>query len=455
MTLKSTQTVSELNSSIKLLLENGFAFVSIIGELSNLRKPYSGHLYFSLKDNKSQLKCVLFKMQQRYLSKSLADGMQIICNGRISVYEPRGEYQLIIDSVDFKGEGDLQLAFEKLKQKLAAEGLFAADRKKKLPFLPDKIAVISSPQGAAIHDFLTVSKSRCPAIPIDIYPVRVQGEFAAEEIIASIKTINLKHSADVIVICRGGGSIEDLWCFNDEELAHAIFASEIPIVSAIGHEIDYTIADFTADLRAPTPTAAVEVVMPDYKTVSSRVLMSADRVTQAVCHKIAYLQEKLYYQKRLLQSPLNNIFNQKLQVNHNQERLINAIKTKLNSSRHTLSLETELLFRLNPSHKLKEQKLHLRILINSLIKNINNIIEKQREKLEKEETLLKAVSPLAVLGRGYAIVKKIPGQQIVRTDEDISEGELLEIILASIKSRKFPTILMQQKSLFAKLMAGI
>ena len=256
-------SITEITQSITGLLEPEFPFATVAGEVSNLKRPYSGHLYFTIKDDNAQLKAVLFKQQQRYLSDLPRDGQQIVCRGRISVYEPRGEYQLIVDFLQARGEGSQQLLFEQLKKQLAEEGLFAAEHKKPIPFLPAKIALITSPDGAALYDFLKIALTRFPAIPIEILPVRVQGEEAANEIINGLALINNRKSSEVIVICRGGGSLEDLWPFNEERLARAIHASEIPVVSAIGHEIDFTIADFVADLRAPTPSAAAESIVPD------------------------------------------------------------------------------------------------------------------------------------------------------------------------------------------------
>src|SRR3989339_768607 len=262
MTSEQIQTVSELTQSIRGVLEISFPFVTVMGEISNLRCPYSGHLYFTLKDDTAQIKAVLFKPQQRYLACTPKDGMKVVCRGRISLYEARGEYQLIVDSLAEKGAGALQLAFDLLKRKLAAEGFFGEERKRPLPLLPEKIALITSPSGAAVHDFLSMAENRFAAVPIEIIPVRVQGSGAMEDIIEAITLCNDRGQNDVIVICRGGGSLEDLWTFNEERLARAIAGSQIPIVSAIGHEIDFTIADLVADYRAPTPTAAAEAVVP-------------------------------------------------------------------------------------------------------------------------------------------------------------------------------------------------
>ena len=253
-------TVTELTRSIRGILETEFPFITVSGEISNLRQPYSGHVYLTLKDENSQIKAVLFKLQQKYLRELPADGQKVICRGRISVYEPRGEYQLIIDYLERLGTGELQVAFGMLKQKLADEGLFDPVTKKEIPRFPARIALVTSPEGAALHDFLKVALERYPSQPIEIFPVRVQGKEAATEITNALVQLNQLQRSEVIVLCRGGGSIEDLWPFNEESVARAIYASHIPVVSAVGHEIDYTIADFVADLRAPTPSAAAETI---------------------------------------------------------------------------------------------------------------------------------------------------------------------------------------------------
>ena len=255
-------TVSQISRSIRTLLEGEFRFISVSGEISNLSRPYSGHSYFTLKDEGAQLRAILFKGQQRFLAKDINDGQQVICHGRISVYEPRGDYQLIVDSIDFHGAGALQLQFEKLKNRLAVEGLFDQARKKMIPMFPRKIVLITSPTGAAVHDFLKVWRNRQWGATIQIFPVRVQGIGAAEEIAAAIATVNRELDSDIIVLCRGGGSLEDLWAFNEECVARAIADSTLAIVTAIGHEVDFTIADFCADLRAPTPTGAAEQIIP-------------------------------------------------------------------------------------------------------------------------------------------------------------------------------------------------
>ncbi len=264
-------TVTEVTADIKEVLENVFAEVVVEGEVSNLRQPSSGHIYFSLKDDKTSLRCVFFRYAASRTKFALSDGMKVICFGRIGVYERDGQYQLYVNSIEPQGKGALQLAFEQLKEKLAKEGLFEESRKRALPYLPGSIGVVTSPTGAVIQDILNVLDRRFPGHHVIINPVRVQGEKAAVEIAEAIKDFNSLGNVEVIIIARGGGSLEDLWCFNEEAVARAIFDSSIPVISAVGHETDYTIADFVADRRAPTPSAAAEIVMPSKQELEDRI----------------------------------------------------------------------------------------------------------------------------------------------------------------------------------------
>ena len=260
--IRKIYTVSELNDEIKSLLEETFPFIWIVGEISNFRTPLSGHYYFTLKDADSQINAVMFRGQQRQLKFVPEDGMRITGMGRLSVYEPRGSYQIILEYMEPSGVGALQIAYEKLKARLAEEGLFDDQYKQPIPFLPHKIALITSPSGAVVHDILQIIDRRFPNVAIHIFPVKVQGDGAEDEIIAALELLNQQPDVDAAILARGGGSLEDLQAFNSEQVARALFASDVPIISAVGHETDYTIADFVADLRAPTPSAAAELVVP-------------------------------------------------------------------------------------------------------------------------------------------------------------------------------------------------
>lgn len=275
-------TVSELTRNIRTLLEGQFPEAWVSGEVSNFRPHSSGHFYFSLKDDKAYLNAVMFRGANSKLAFKMEDGLEVICHGRISVYEARGQYQIVVDHIEPKGIGALQLAFEQLKKKLQAEGLFDPARKKSLPFLPRKIGVVTSPTGAAIRDILNILGRRFPSVDLLLVPVPVQGEGAAEAIAQAIRLLNEREDMDVMIVGRGGGSTEDLWAFNEEIVARAIFASKIPIVSAVGHEIDFTIADFVADVRAPTPSAAAELVVPNRSDLLSQVSKLKRRLFQGV-----------------------------------------------------------------------------------------------------------------------------------------------------------------------------
>ncbi len=262
--MSTVYSVTKLTRELKNLVEGKYRFVQVQGEISNLKRPYSGHAYFTLKDDGAQLRSVLFKGSARYLEKPIADGQQVICHGRLSIYEPRGDYQLIVDSVNFQGSGLLMIRFEKLKRQLNTEGLFAQEKKQAIPRFPENIILVTSPSGAAVHDFLKIWRQRNYPCTINIVPVPVQGKEAAGEIARAIALVNDQlPQSDCIVLCRGGGSLEDLWAFNEEIVARSIARSKLPVVSAIGHEVDFTISDFCADLRAATPTDAAVLIIPD------------------------------------------------------------------------------------------------------------------------------------------------------------------------------------------------
>ncbi len=359
-------TVSQISRSIRNLLEGEFRFVRVSGEISNLSRPYSGHSYFTLKDEGAQLRAVLFKGQQRFLTEEVRDGRQVVCHGRISVYEQRGDYQLIVDTIDFHGAGLLQLQFEELKRRLAAEGLFDEERKKLIPAFPKNITLITSPTGAAVHDFLKIWRNRGWGANIQIFPVRVQGAGAAEEIakaiarINRIKTTDTGLRPDIIVLCRGGGSLEDLWAFNEECVARAIAGSTLPIVSAIGHEVDFTIADFCADLRAPTPTSAAEQILPDHARVQSQILLCKRQLATLLLQKINDYSRQVSQNKRLLGDLGMTLSHLTLQIDHHTSRLTHSLEKLLQEQ--TLRLERTLsrLQRQSPAARVAIQTERLR-----------------------------------------------------------------------------------------------
>jgi exodeoxyribonuclease VII large subunit len=425
------QSVSELTKSIRGLLETQFPFVTVVGEISNLRKPYSGHLYFTLKDSDAQLRAVLFKQQQRYLDITPEDGLEVICRGRITLYEPRGEYQLLVDSIESLGAGQLQIAFDQLKSSLAKEGLFEQSAKLPLPFLPNKVSLITSPGGAAVHDFLQMAENRYPGLPIEVIPTRVQGEFAAGEIVEALTFLNQRKGTDIIILCRGGGSLEDLWAFNEEMVARAIYASEIPVVSAIGHEIDFTISDFVADFRAATPTAAAEAVIPDKHTLLARISRANHALGSNLGRVIDRYRYQINTQERILGDPSILLTNCALKLRNITTELGHSLKTRLNAKRHELKLHEDSLMEANPGRilTLKKQRIDELFKLSQLLIRLK--IEKERDKLGKAAALLDAVSPLAVLGRGYSITLGGTDRKAIRDSHELSVGEEIEVILDS------------------------
>jgi len=423
-------TVSELNASIRGLLEVQFPFVSVAGEISNLRQPMSGHCYFTLKDDQSQIRAVLFKMQQRYLPTEPADGRMAICRGRISVYEPRGEYQLIVDTVDFHGTGIMQLEFERLKQKLAAEGLFDRETKKPLPFFPEHVTLVTSPRGAAVHDFIRVARTRCPQVKIAVYPVSVQGDTAAAEMVKALADINEKLPTDVIVLCRGGGSVEDLHAFNEEKLARAIHGSTAPVVSAVGHEIDFTIADFAADLRAPTPSGAAEIILPDTATTRlqvQQIKLRQERFIELLLERSGQRVATCRQRLAVLRHPLDHLA---MKLDHAELNLHRSLRSMLLANRNRLGDAAQRLSMHDPATRLHvlEQKLaglRLRLFLAA-----RSCLKSRGDSLAGAAALLDAVSPLATLARGYAIARTAPpGRNVITDAGQVKTGEKILVTL--------------------------
>ena len=433
------QSVCELTRSISTLLEGEFRFVHIHGEISNLKSPFSGHLYFTLKDSDAQLKAVLFKGQKKYLAENLKDGQQVVCHGRISVYAPRGEYQLVVDTVDFFGTGLLQLQFEKQKQRLAAEGLFAREAKKELPTFPRDILLITSPSGAAVHDFLTICKKRKTSARIRILPVRVQGEGAAEEIALAISRVPTEIGADVIVLCRGGGSLEDLWAFNEECVARAIHHSQVPIVTGIGHEIDFTIADFCADFRAPTPTGAAEKIIPDNTRLLATIQQLQGQLTNAIRRKLEDSCGRVAYNRRLL-GDLGSIFTHaSLRLDGCIAGLVQSIKDILRTQATTCDQLTKRLHHQAPLTQIRFRQQHLEFLAGTMERQMAALLDRKTTSFLQQVTRLNTMSPLATLARGYSIVSRCNGlhgePEIVTNSTQVEVQDQLEIRLHQGKIR--------------------
>jgi exodeoxyribonuclease VII large subunit len=383
--LATVLTVSQLNQRIRESLEANLDEVWVSGEISNLRMPPSGHLYFSLKDQRSQIAAVMFRSVNRLLPFRPEDGMEVIVRGRISIYEARGDLQLNVEAMEPCGLGAQQLALEQLKKRLAAEGLFAEARKRPLPFLPRVVGIVTSLKGAAIHDLLSVLRSRLSGLRIVIRPVRVQGKGAAPDIAQAVADLNRLGEPDVIIVGRGGGSLEDLWAFNDERVARAIAASRVPVVSAVGHEIDFTISDLVADCRAPTPTAAAAMVVPDQRDLLGSLDRMALALRLAIQRQIRRQRERLAAQAQHLRHPRQVLRTAQLRLDELSERAIHAITGSVRFAQQRLRGDTE---------------------------------------------RLQALSPLAVLQRGYSIARRVEDGAVVRDAAELKDGDHLRLTFA-------------------------
>jgi exodeoxyribonuclease VII large subunit len=426
---KKILTVSELTLEIKHHLEEGFGEIWVEGEISNFRSPSSGHYYFTLKDGKSQIRAVIFRFMGRYLKFEPQDGLAVICRGKISVYEPRGEYQLILDYMEPKGIGALQLAFEQLKEKLEKEGLFDAVRKKPLPLLPKKIGIVTSPTGAAIRDLLNVIGRRFPNVGILINPVKVQGEGSAQEIASAIYELNTIPEIDVIVVARGGGSLEDLWAFNEEIVARAIDHSSLPVISAVGHEIDFTIADFVADLRAPTPSVAGELVVKDKAELSHLIDSLSSRLSNQMIHFLETVKNQFGFLKKGLPDLRLKISDLQLRIDDLSSRLTPHVLQSLELKKEMLEGRRVRLLLRNPKLKVGEYLKSVSLCEKSLIDSVYLMLNRLRQVLERYLGELDSLSPLSVLQRGYSITRLFPSYKIVKDNKMVSVGDKVNIVL--------------------------
>ena len=378
MSDQTTYSVSELNNAVRNLLEGNFEHIIVAGEISNFVCPASGHWYFSLKDSKAQIRCAMFRGANRKTGFLPKEGLQVQVRTKVSLYAPRGDYQLIVEFMEEVGDGALRRAFEKLKQNLAKEGLFAEKHKQSLPEFPHTIGVVTSSTGAALRDIIKVLRRRCPLTPIIVYPSLVQGEQAASNIADMIKTANLRNECDVLIVGRGGGSAEDLWAFNEEIVARAIFSSKLPIVSAVGHEIDITIADFVADCRAATPSAAAELVSPNLLEWKELVNTLNQRLRRELLQNLQQKQQTLLWLRKRL--------------------------------RH-------------PGQKLQEQAQQLDYLWQTLSKTLHNYLTHKQQQLNHLGRSLNAISPLATLDRGYAILNK--GKTVITSTKQVHKNDII------------------------------
>ncbi len=400
---QNTLTVTQLNRQVRTWLEFELGPVAVIGELSNLAKPNSGHLYFTLKDATAQLRCVYFRNHHGADSGGFKDGQQVIATGKLSLYEARGDYQLIVHSLSEAGLGELYRQFEQLKIKLQAQGLFEQARKRSLPFFPAIIAVVTSPSGAALRDILTTLKRRFPLAAVRVYASEVQGKGAAQQLINAIAKANQEGLAEVLILARGGGSIEDLWAFNDEQLALAISNSAIPIVSGVGHETDFTIADFVADLRAATPTAAAEAVTPNQIDLLNTMIALQKRMLRAMTQHTQHQQLLLSHQIAKFLSPSQLIAKHWQTVDYLERQINHGVQILLHQQQRKLHLLLTNLHSKNPLILLQQAKIKLQTVKQQLLHCMLAKFNQLKQKLTTEMATLHAVSPLATLERGYAL----------------------------------------------------
>ena len=423
-------TVSELNASIKALLEESFPFIWIFGEIADFRIPGSGHFYFTLKDAGSQINAVMFRGQQRNLKFEPQDGMGVTGMGRISAYEPRGTYQIILEYLEPSGIGALQIAFEKLKNRLAAEGFFDDAIKRPLPFLPKKISIITSPTGAVVHDILKIINRRYPNVGIQILPVKVQGIGAIEEIVSALELLNEASNADIAILARGGGSLEDLQAFNSELVARAIFKSKVPIISAVGHETDYTISDFVADLRAPTPSAAAELVVPEKKELERRLNEILTFLKSIFINYYKQLSIKFNAASKRLIDPQRRIEDFRLRMDDLSGRLHRNVCVRLGRERENLGFWAGRLDANNPMVLLEKIKNQLKQKYNNILKSFIIYNKSKQMKIRELSAKLEALSPVAILARGYSITRTIPEAEVVKDARTVSLNQDLEVMIA-------------------------
>lgn len=420
-------SVEQLNVSIKKMLEGNFDLVWVQGEISNFKAHSSGHYYFSLKDKKSQISAVMFRGYNAKLKFAIEDGMEVIVRGRISVYEPRGSYQILCEMMEPVGAGALQKAFEQLKSKLKAEGLFDPSRKKTIPAFPQRIAVVTSPTGAAIQDILNVMSRRAPHVEIFVVPTIVQGAPAAAKIREAFLQALRIPQLDVVIVGRGGGSMEDMWCFNDEELARLIAKSPVPVISAVGHEIDFTICDFVADLRAPTPSAAAELVAKSSQEVGRQIQEMKRAMERSLSHGLQRKKQQLLYFKSRLVDPKKKIEDYKLRNDDLLGRLEYASQKYFERKKHQVELCRSRL--ISPKILIAQVKQRMSFVRDQLIQEMDHHLKNEKLKLGAQMNLLDSFSPLKVVDRGYAILQK--DGMVVKHHSQLKPHDVLQAKIAS------------------------
>jgi exodeoxyribonuclease VII large subunit len=439
---RNIYSISELTSNIKTLLEEKFPIIWITGEISNFNKPGSGHYYFTLKDDFAQISSVMFKGQNRKLNFLPENGMSITGLGRISVYEPRGSYQIILEHLEPQGIGALQKAFEQLKSQLHKEGLFEEKHKIPIPYLPQKVSIVTSPTGAVVHDIIKIIGRRFSNTNIEITPTKVQGMDAEKQIVSALELANKRKNSDVIILARGGGSLEDLSAFNSEKVARAVFVSEIPVISAVGHETDYTITDFVADLRAPTPSTAAEMVVPVKNELKKKVAELSRRLTRCFNDYIEMYRNYLDEISKRLKDPRRKVEDLRLKADDYTNRLIRIFSYMLAQKKERLAWKIEKLYVNNPVLLIDRLKEKLKYNNNNLVNAQAMVLDIKRSKLKGLTERLHDLSPKSVLDRGYSITRAIPELSVVRDSDLVAIGQNVEVTLArgtiecSVKGKK-------------------
>lgn len=424
-------SVSTLNGLAKLLLEEHFPQLCVEGEVSNFVCANSGHWYFSLKDATSQIRCAMFLQQTRHLTWRPRNGDHLLLHGKISLYAPRGDFQLIAEHLEPAGEGALRRAFEQLKQRLLAEGLFAEARKRALPKLPLRIGIITSTSGAAIRDVLVVLQRRFACASVVIYPSLVQGTQAAAQVVRALQTANRRQECDVILLVRGGGSLEDLWPFNEEVVARAIAASQLPIVTGIGHETDYTIADFVADLRCPTPSAAAAGATPDQHALLQQLTASQQQLLRCMRHTLAHQQQRLRLVQATLRHPTQLVRDRLQQLDHIEQTLQRRLRNTLQHRQQQLQHWQSKLLQIQPAWQVTHLQQQQYTLHQQLQHRMQHYLQQRQHQLAAVVARLQALNPLATLQRGYAIARQHDQQHILYNSQQVKVGESIDVRLAT------------------------
>jgi len=418
-------SVSELNRTVRQLLETHLPLLWVEGEISNFARPASGHWYLTLKDGQAQVRCAMFRNSNMRVNFKPANGTQVLVRCRVGLYEGRGDYQLIIEHMEEAGFGALQRQFEILKQKLVSEGLFASEHKQEMPSSVRHVGVVTSPTGAAVKDILAVLKRRFPAIKVSIFATAVQGEQAAGQIISAIESANHQAQCDVLIVGRGGGSLEDLWPFNEESVARAMFASKIPVISAVGHEVDFTIADFVADLRAPTPSAAAELISPDGDDILRQFIGFEILLADAIARKTTTLAQRVDSLKKRLRHPGHKLQEQAQHLDHLDIRLRRAMNNRLQQQRQQMNTVQSKLARVHPGEAISHYHQLLAMHVKQMSRSVKQRIELSQSRTVQAMHLLDTVSPLKTLGRGYSIIRDNQGG-VVKSVTGVSAGDKLK-----------------------------